>query len=336
MDRRHVGMLLTVCDLHLEFVGFDGIAKVLDGVSLRVKAGEKVGLVGESGCGKTVTMKSILGILASPPARVTRGSILYKEWDILKVRKRGLPRVHGGGMSYVPQDPMSSLNPVFTIGTQMRDVLKYADAKLTGRRGKRSRLVAVEALARVQLADPERLLKSYAFQLSGGMQQRVLIAMGLLSHPELVIADEPGTALDVTIQAQILEMLDALVQEEGLALLIITHNLGVVNTLVDWVYTMYAGSIVEEGPTAGVFAGPAHPYTKALIACVPKLAGGGIGRGIPGRVPSYFAAPSGCRFGPRCVCAFDTCGLRKPEMTGVREGPGHSAACFLLEQDRTA
>jgi len=232
-------------------------------------------------------------------------------------------------MSMVFQDPTSSLNPVFTIGDQMGTILKYADRRLGRARGKAGRRERVaEVLAQVRMADPERISAAYPLQLSGGMRQRILIAMALLSEPRLLIADEPGTALDVTTQAQILKLMQELVEARGLALLMITHNLGVVRESAGHVFVMYAGAVVEQGPTKELFASPRHPYTRALMACVPKLSGGDSMRGIDGQLPDYTDPPPGCRFAPRCPLAIPRC-----ETTPAHQevSPGHSAACWRLE-----
>ena len=232
-------------------------------------------------------------------------------------------------MSMVFQDPTTSLNPVFTIGDQMDSILKYADRRLGRSRGAAERKARIaEVLGQVRMADPERIGRAYPVMLSGGMRQRVLIAMALLSEPRLLIADEPGTALDVTTQAQILKLLRELVDARGLALLMITHNLGVVRGSADHVFVMYAGCVVEQGPTRAVFAKPRHPHTRALMACVPKLSGGEVMRGIDGSLPDYSAPPSGCRFAPRCPLAAEV-SLRAPPHFDVAEG--QSAACWRLE-----
>ena len=227
------------------------------------------------------------------------------------------------------QDPATSLNPVFTVGDQMGSILKYADRRLGRSRsaGERKARIA-EVLGQVRMADPERIGRAYPVMLSGGMRQRVLIAMALLSEPRLLIADEPGTALDVTTQAQILKLLRELVDARGLALLMITHNLGVVRESADHVFVMYAGCVVEQGPTRAVFTKPRHPYTRALMACVPKLSGGKVMRGIDGLLPDYSVPPPGCRFAPRCPLAAEVC-LRAPPHFDVAEG--QSAACWRLE-----
>lgn len=267
--------LLSVRDLSVEFTTYGQTNRVLKGVSLDVPARSQVALVGESGSGKSVTMKAIMGLLKSPPARITGGQIFYDGADLLTMDPRERLKLRGTAMSMVFQDPMSSLNPVFTIADQMGTILKYADRRLGRTRGKRERLARVhEVLGQVRMRDPERVARSYPIMLSGGMRQRVLIAMALLSEPRLLIADEPGTALDVTTQAQILKLLKDLVEERGLALMMITHNLGVVRETSNYVYVMNKGVVVEHRPTAELFADPRDDYTKALIAAVPRLTGG--------------------------------------------------------------
>jgi oligopeptide/dipeptide ABC transporter ATP-binding protein len=321
--------LLSVQNLSLDFVSEGVRSEILRGVSLDVPAHKHVALVGESGCGKSVTMRAIMGLLQSPPARILSGEIRFDGADLLKLAPRDRDALRGTAMAMVFQDPTSSLNPVFTIGDQMGTILKYADRRLGRRRGARERGARVaEVLTQVRMADPERIAASYPLQLSGGMRQRVLIAMALLSEPRLLIADEPGTALDVTTQAQILKLMQDLVEARGLALLMITHNLGVVRETSDHVYVMYAGQVVEQGPTKALFAQPRHPYTRALMACTPKLSGGGAMRGIDGGLPDYSAPPPGCRFAPRCPLAADICS-KTPDHLEVASG--HSAACWRLD-----
>lgn len=267
--------LLSVRNLTVEFSTYGRTLQVLHSVNLDIPAHSHVALVGESGSGKTVTMKSIMGLLRSPPARITSGEILYDGRDLLTMGKGERLKLTGTEMSMVFQDPMSSLNPVFTIADQMSTILKYADKRLGRSRSSRERMARVhEVLAQVRMRDPERVSASYPIMLSGGMRQRVLIAMALLSEPRLLIADEPGTALDVTTQAQILKLLKDLVEERGLALLMITHNLGVVRETANYVYVMHKGVVVEEAPTAELFAAPRQDYTRALIDAVPRLTGG--------------------------------------------------------------
>jgi peptide/nickel transport system ATP-binding protein len=265
--------LLSVQDLHVTFSTYGRTAEVLKGVSLEVAAGQQVALVGESGSGKSVTMKAIMGLLPGA-ARVTGGRILFDDADLLTMRERDRLRLRGTAMSMVFQDPMSSLNPVWTIQDQLGTILKYADRRLgrdRDRAGRRARVL--EVLAQVRMREPERVAGSFPVQLSGGMRQRVLIAMALLSEPRLLIADEPGTALDVTTQAQILKLLKDLVTERHLALLMITHNLGVVRETSSFTYVMNKGEIVESGETASIFADPRQQYTRDLIAAVPRLTG---------------------------------------------------------------
>lgn len=267
--------LLSVRNLSVQFTTYGQTNQVLKGVSLDVPARSQIALVGESGSGKTVTMRAIMGLLRSPPAKVTGGEIFYNGRDLLTMPDRERLRLRGTAMSMVFQDPMSSLNPVFTIADQMGTILKYADRRLGRSRNGRERMARVhEVLGQVRMRDPERVARSYPIMLSGGMRQRVLIAMALLSEPRLLIADEPGTALDVTTQAQILKLLKDLVEERGLALLMITHNLGVVRETSNYVYVMNKGVVVEHRPTAELFEAPRDDYTKALISAVPRLTGG--------------------------------------------------------------
>ena len=266
--------LLSVRNLSVEFASYGRIVPVLKGVSLDVDEGSHIALVGESGSGKTVTMKAIMGLLREPPARVTSGEILFDGKDLLKAPQAVRDQLRGTAMSMIFQDPMSSLNPVFTIADQLGTILKYADRRLGKMRDRRARRARVhEVLGQVRMRDPEQIARAYPIMLSGGMRQRVLIAMALLSEPRLLIADEPGTALDVTTQAQILKLLKDLVAERKLALLMITHNLGVVRETSNTVYVMNKGEIVESGPTDRIFAAPQQQYTRDLIAAVPRLTG---------------------------------------------------------------
>jgi peptide/nickel transport system ATP-binding protein len=321
------GLLLNIKGLRVNFDVFGGTLKVLDGVDFTVSSGEKVGLVGETGCGKTTTMKTVLRVLPMPPARITGGEILFKGRDILQMTSRELGRVRGAGMAMVFQDPTAALNPVFTIGEQMDAAVKYSAAGDKRLSGKEIRQRAVEALKEVALPDPERLLENYPFQLSGGMRQRVCIAMAVAGDRELIIADEPGTSLDVSIQDQILRLLRGLTDKLNTSIILITHTLGVVRELADRVYVMYAGNMVEVAPTKELFSRPLHPYTVGLMAAVPKLSGGGIADGIPGRIPDYLNPPVGCRFHPRCDRAMEQCRAEKPQFVQVSED--HQVACFL-------
>ena len=323
--------LLSVRDLAISFKTYGRTARVLDGISLDVAKGQHVALVGESGCGKSVTMRAIMGILRTPPAKVEAGEIRFDGRDLLRLPPRARDALKGTAMSMVFQDPMTSLNPVFTIGGQLTAILHHADRRAgTTRSAADRRARVLDVLDQVRMADPARIFDAFPVMLSGGMRQRVLIAMALLNEPRLLIADEPGTALDVTTQAEILRLLDELVSERHLALLMITHNLGVVRQMADYVYVMYAGSIVEHGPTAKLFADPRHPYTRALIDCVPKLSGDTTFRGIDGTLPDYTHPPAGCRFRPRCNHAMPACS-RKPATTRV--AADHGVACWLHDPE---
>jgi peptide/nickel transport system ATP-binding protein len=324
-------LLLDIKDLYVQFDVFGGSLKVLDGVNFTVHTGEKVGLVGETGCGKTTTMKAVLRVLPMPPARVPGGEIYFKGQDILKMSGRELSRVRGGGISMVFQDPTAALNPVYTVGQQLRSAVKYSSAGDTSLSRGEIQQRAAAALKDVALPDAERLLKNYPFQLSGGMRQRVCIAMALAGSRELIIADEPGTSLDVSIQDQILRLLRRLVEERNTSIILITHTLGVVRELADRVYVMYAGNMVEVGPTEELFSQPCHPYTLGLMAAVPKLTGGGIADGIAGRIPDYLDPPPGCRFNPRCDRAMEICRKEKPRFYRVSED--HEVACFLYSDE---
>ncbi len=266
--------ILEIRDLSISFTGYGRTTGVLRKVGMSVRKAERVALIGQSGAGKTVTMRSIIGTLPMPPAKIDGGSIWFEGRELLSLSRIERNLLKGSGISIVLQDPMLSFNPVLTIGRQMDDVLRYADARLGRRRSKAERrLHSIETLRKVQLADGSRVLEAYPMMLSGGMRQRVLIGMALLNEPRLLIADEPGTALDVTTQQEVLNLLNCLVMEEGLALLLITHNLGVVRETADRVYVMQNGRIVESGMRGEIFAKPGHPYTKRLMVSVPPLYG---------------------------------------------------------------
>ena len=306
---------------------------MLDGVSLYVAKGERVGFAGETGCGKTITMKTVMGMLKTPPAIIPHGEVFLNGRDILRMSPRELLQMKGTEISMIFQDPMNALNPVFTIGAQLYDVTRFA-RRYRGNGGnlskKRIRERAIAALEEVRLPDPERIMNNYPLELSGGMRQRVLIAMALVNEPGFLIADEPGTALDVTIQAQILDLLSELVKTRRISVMLITHNLGVIQETTERVYIMYAGQVVETAPTAVLFENPKHPYTQGLLASVPRLTGGEIAEGIPGTVPDYIAAPSGCRFHPRCSHALPVCSQKKPPLAMLK--PNHYVACYLYTE----
>jgi peptide/nickel transport system ATP-binding protein len=321
-------LLLDIKNLSVHFKVYGGILKVVDRVNFYVRHGEKVGLVGETGCGKTTTMKAILRILPTPPARIPGGEIRFNGRDVLKMRPDQLRNLRGNGISMIFQDPTAALNPVFTIGQQFEEVIRAASPGGRLSRGE-LREKSIVPLHEVALADPERLLDAYPVQLSGGMRQRVCIGMALSTEPELLIADEPGTSLDVTIQDQVLRLLHKLVERRNTSVILITHTLGVVRQTTDRVYVMYAGNMVEVAPTKKLFANPSHPYTQGLMDAVPKLTGGGVAHGIPGRIPEYLNPPTGCRFHPRCPHAMPVCTREKPPYFDIDDE--HQTACFLYD-----
>jgi len=304
--------LLEIRNLALDFLVGDASLRAVDGVSLTIEAGETVCLVGESGCGKSVTALSIARLVPTPAARYVSGEILLNGRDALKMSKAELQQIRGGVVGYVFQEPGSSLNPVFRIGAQIKGSLKLHQPD------KATDAEVIRLLKLVGIPAPESRIKDYPFQMSGGMQQRVMIAMALASEPKLLVADEPTTALDVTIQAQILDLLRDLKQRLGMAILLITHNLGIVGDMADRVAVMYAGQIVELAPARELLRRPLHPYTRALMASVPKLSGGAERlTAIPGNVPRIGNFPPGCRFAPRCPIAKPECSDAIPELVEV-------------------
>lgn len=317
--------IVDIKDLYVSYKTFGGQVKVLNGVNLYVNQGEKISIVGETGCGKTTTVKSILRILAKQ-ANINSGQILFKDKDVLKMNNNEIKKLRGSGISMIFQDPTMSLNPVFTVGSQMSAVIKYSGLPGCNKPDVQTEL-AIKALKETSMPDPERILTSYPFQLSGGMRQRISIAMSLATPRDLVIADEPTTNLDVTIQDQVLKILKQRVEDKGSSLILITHSLGVARETTDRIYVMYAGNMVETAPTKELFNQQLHPYTKALMDCIPKLSGGGVSEGIAGRIPNYLNPPNGCRFAPRCPRAFDRCVNEKPGYIDV--GNDHKVACFL-------
>ena len=322
--------LLAIDDLHVGFDIYGGHLKVLDGVNFSVGKGEKVGLVGETGCGKTTTMKSVMRILPMPPAKVRNGEVFYKGKDLLRVNLRKVRGVKGEGISMIFQDPTAALNPVFTIGRQLMDVVKYSKVAGKGQSGDKIRERAISALKDVAMPDPERILSNYPIQLSGGMRQRICIAMALVTGWELLIADEPTTSLDVTIQDQVLRLLGGLVEEKGNSTILITHSLGIVREWTDRVYVMYAGTMVEAAPTKELFSKSLHPYTQGLMKAVPKLTGEGMAEGVTGRIPNYLTPPPGCRFHPRCPHVMPICEKERPFFFDV--GDAHQVSCYLYKE----
>jgi peptide/nickel transport system ATP-binding protein/oligopeptide transport system ATP-binding protein len=310
--------LLEIKNLKMDFGKNAEALRAIDDVSFTIGAGETVCLVGESGCGKTVTALSIARLVPTPPANYVGGEILLNGSDVLKMSNEALRSIRGGVVSYVFQEPGASLNPVFRVGNQIKESLKLH------RPEKANNEEVIRLLKLVGIPAPESRIRNYPFELSGGMQQRVMIAMALASEPKLLVADEPTTALDVTIQAQILELLSELKQRLGMAILLITHNLGIVGDMADRVAVMYAGQIVELSSAKELLRRPLHPYTKALMNAVPKLAGGANRlSAIPGNVPRIGNFPPGCRFAPRCPIAKPECSQKIPELLEVEPG------CFV-------
>jgi oligopeptide/dipeptide ABC transporter ATP-binding protein len=307
--------LVEIKNLKLDFLAGDRTLRAVDDVSLTINAGETVCLVGESGCGKSVTALSIARLVPAPPARYAGGEILVNGRDVLKMSRPELRAIRGGVVSYVFQDPGASLNPVFRVGNQIKESLKLH------RPEKATNDEVIRLLKLVGIPAPESRIRDYPHQMSGGMQQRVMIAMALASEPRLLVADEPTTALDVTIQAQILELLLDLKKRLGMSILLITHNLGIVGDMADRVAVMYAGQVVELAPALDLLRRPLHPYTRALMNSVPKLSGG-LKRllAIPGTVPSLGNFPPGCRFAPRCPIARPECSRAVPELLEVEPG----------------
>src|ERR1041385_2018241 len=307
--------LLEIKNFKLDFVSGDASLRAVDDVSLTVDAGEAVCVVGESGCGKSVTALSIARLVPSPPARYAGGEIFLDGRDVLKLSSTELRSIRGGVVSYVFQEPGTSLNPVLRVGKQIKEALQlHRPERATDDE-------VLRLLKLVRIPAPESRIKDYPFQMSGGMQQRVMIAMALASEPKLLVADEPTTALDVTIQAQILDLLRDVKQRLGMAILLITHTLGIVGDLADRVAVMYAGQIVEIAPAGELLKRPLHPYTQALIRSVPGL-GGRSERliAIPGHVPQLGAFPAGCRFHPRCPKAQTDCSRKAPALIEVEPG----------------
>jgi oligopeptide transport system ATP-binding protein len=314
--------LLSVRDLSTHFFTRDGVVHAVDGVSFEVEKGRVLGIVGESGCGKTVTALSIMGLIPKPPARIVGGEVLFNGRDLSKLSERELEDVRGSQIAMIFQDPMTSLNPTLTIGTQITETIRrHFGASKAAARAK-----AVELLDEVRIPNARARLDDYPHRLSGGMRQRVMIAIALSCEPELLIADEPTTALDVTVQAQVLDLLEELQESHGTAMILITHDMGVVAEAAHDVVVMYAGQIVEHAPVLELFDHPEHPYTEALLGALPQIEGEGIRRrrltAIPGRPPDLVDPPETCRFAPRCKYAGgDSCTTHMPELREIR--PGH-------------
>ncbi len=320
--------LLEVQDLKTYFHTEDGLARAVDGVSWSIHPGETLALVGESGCGKSVSALSVMKLVQQPPGRYEGGRILYQGRDLLTASEPQMRHIRGNQIAMIFQEPMTSLNPVYTVGNQIVEAVELHQDM----RGQAALDHAVQMLAKVGIPDPAQRVREYPHQMSGGMRQRVMIAMALSCNPDLLIADEPTTALDVTIQAQILLLLKQLQTDTGMAVLLITHDLGVVAEVADRVAVMYAGKIVELAEVNELFEHPLHPYTQGLLRCVPKLeADQDRLEVIPGHVPNPLSFPSGCRFHPRCPLGHDdtTCQGQEPELRELR--PDHWVSCWNAE-----
>jgi peptide/nickel transport system ATP-binding protein len=322
--------LLSIRSLSVQFFTYQGVVRALEDIDLTIQRGEILGLVGETGCGKSVLARSILRLIPDPPGRITHGEIRFKGEDILQVKRKRLREIRGNEISMIFQEPMSSLNPVFTIGNQMAEVI------ILHQRVKRdrARAICVEMLSQVKMPDPDRVLSKYPHELSGGMKQRAMIAMELSCRPALLIADEPTTALDVTVQGEVLTILDDLVRRIGASVLFISHDLGVIAQLCDRVSVMYAGQMVETASVDALFARPRHPYTVGLLKAIPSMHEEKESlMVIPGIVPRLIDPPRGCRFAPRCDKRFDPCDQVVPPLYEVE--PGHVVACHLYPDATT-
>jgi oligopeptide/dipeptide ABC transporter ATP-binding protein len=322
--------LLEVNDLRTSFRTDDGVVKAVDGVSFSVEKGSTLGIVGESGCGKSVTMLTVMG-LNNRKTATSSGNALFKGDDLLTMKQSRLREIRGDDIAMIFQDPMTSLNPVHSIGRQLVEaVLLHNDVSK-----KEARRRALEALVEVGIPRAERRIDDYPHQFSGGMRQRVMIAMALINDPDLLIADEPTTALDVTTQAQILKLIADLQRDHDTAVVIITHDLGVVAEIADDVVVMYAGKVAEEGSVDSIFNRPHHPYTWGLLGSLPRL-DADLERlaQIPGQPPSLLNPPAGCRFHPRCAYVMDVCKTKVPELAPVTGDPGHDQACHLDEETK--
>jgi peptide/nickel transport system ATP-binding protein len=325
--------LLSVRDLRTRFQTYEGVVTAVDGVNFDLHRGEILGMVGESGCGKSVTALSILRLLPSPPAKI-EGRIFFEGADLLGLSSDEIRKIRGNSISMIFQEPMTSLNPVLTIGEQISEVIRLHQGASPAEAWQKT----VEMLQMVQIPSPHLRARDYPHKLSGGMRQRAMIAMALSCHPKLLIADEPTTALDVTIQAQILDLMLKLKEEMGASIILITHNLGLIAEVAKRVLVMYTGKVVEEGSTEDLFETPLHPYTQGLLQSIPwigrKLATGRKQlQEIPGIVPSLFDLPKGCRFSPRCEKAFERCEEEVPDLLEVK--PGHRVRCWLYGEART-
>lgn len=323
--------VLEIRNLHTHFLSDRGPIPAVDGIDLTIYPGEILGIVGESGCGKSVTSLSIMRLIPQPPGRIVEGSIRFKGEDLVTADEKRMNQIRGNEIAMIFQEPMTSLNPVFTIGDQIMEAI-FLHTSLDK---KAARARAIELLQKVGIPRAQQVLNEYPHQLSGGMRQRVMIAMAMACNPALLIADEPTTALDVTIQAQILDLMRTLNREEGTSILLITHDLGVVAEMCDRVVVMYAGKVVEEGDVRSILQRPQHPYTQGLIRSIPKIDGTEERLySIPGNVPAPGSLKEGCRFAPRCEFAMDQCRSQLPELKELRSG--HRSRCWLHDENKGA
>lgn len=318
--------ILQLQDLKMKFKTDYGDLPILNGIEFDIRAGEALGVVGESGCGKSVTSLCIMRLLMATPHK-TEGKILFHGEDLLAMSEKQMRKIRGNRISMIFQEPMTSLNPTFTIGYQLTETLKLHHGSTI----KEARQQAIDMLRKVGIALPEQRMKEYPHQLSGGMRQRVMIAMALICRPELLIADEPTTALDVTIQAQVLELMRQLQQQTGTAVLFITHDLGVIRQMCERVVVLYCGEVMEEAYVKDLFSAPKHPYTSGLLNTLPKYGCPGELPTIPGMVPPAGSFPEGCVFAPRCQYATERCLKCKPHINDL--GNGHKVRCFLYDEE---
>lgn len=317
--------ILDVKDLHVTFTTYGGTVQAVRGVDFHLKKGETLAIVGESGCGKSVTSNAVMKLIPAPPGRITNGEILFKGQDIIKMNEKKMRTIRGVNISMIFQDPMTALNPTLTIGTQLMEGIKQ-HLRVSDKEAKAR---ALEMMHLVGIPNPEERLKQYPHQFSGGMRQRIVIAIALICEPELLIADEPTTALDVTIQAQILDLFEKIQEVTGVSIILITHDLGVVAKIADRIAVMYAGKIIETGTKREIFYHPQHPYTKGLLQSIPRLDAKGKLKPIDGTPPDLFSPPRGCPFTARCPLAMEVCNRVYPGSTTLSDS--HSVDCWLQD-----
>ncbi len=327
MMSNNIEPILKIKDLKVHFDTDDGLVKAVDGVDMELMKGTTLALVGESGCGKSVTCMSILRLIPSPPGRIAGGEIIYKGKNLVELSNKEMESIRGNDISMIFQEPMTSLNPVFTVGDQIKEAIMLHQKKSSNE----AEELTVEILNKVGIPSPDIRINDYPHQMSGGMKQRVMIAMALSCNPEILIADEPTTALDVTIQAQILDLMKSLQDELGMSTLLITHDLGIVSSVASHVAIMYASKIVEYGSLQNIFKDPRHPYTLGLFTSIPIIGNKKENLYvIPGNVPNPLAFPEGCKFWPRCVFAEEICKSQEPVLEEVNQG--HTVACHFKEK----